>query len=729
MPRQTDLTDFLNQSCSSSCPSFYSSYAGSQSSSYDQIDSSSNEDFPNSIYNDQSDISSHASTVSSPTSSSSLCLTRTIDRRGLKSSQIWEFYDKMRDEKSKIIIRARCKYCLQDIAPKPKTSMLQHTKKCKETILSTNKHKYTKIVGSRNGDISSIFKRVNGSNLRVKADLALFRYILGTGVPFSTIDSPLFKDVLKAVSHCPGYDGISRRKLMEFIPEFYDSTKTVIPGYITLTLDGWTKRGNEEIYGINLTTHKEEKLHDILALKGEAATSANLLNLVEQHTTSINYRLIVAFVTDGARNMTLLRRLFTERYPHVMHITCIVHSLNLLCKSILDNDSFKDTISKVLSINASFNKSNKLSEKLKQLRFDGGNKQYTLTSIASTRFCTIYLCAEKLVSFQNDIKKVSSDPDIKWTDKITKNLIADDVFWSEARELCNIIKPIYEILKYFESKKVTLSDCFINFYLAIIQTIKYLTSSACFSGSTSSVYNIISQMCKNYIQDDIFLLCTFLDPTYNIKFNDVTIKRIKNKFIKYVCSWCVEGDDSSKSMFIEHFNSYCEIRDIIDNKYWEKQEKNTYLVGLIAKKLLAIVPHSMACERSFSIMGWINSARRNRISAENLKMATSIYMNLRNSHYNTFENENTKEMIEDTWAEEFSTYQTLKANEFKALCVEEGRGFINDEQSLASLKSLLSNMTGILQHPEDIFSNFVRKSPEIDEEVGVDILLAASRVL
>lgn len=165
-------------------------------------------------------------------------------------------------------------------------------------------------------------------------------------------------------------------------------------------------------------------------------------------------RKILAVVSDGAPNVACFRRYFREKHPHLLELTCVVHSFNLISKAVLEYPTLETVVKNVLTITASFTKSNKLSERLKIDRLEAGHKQTKLATVASTRFCSVYSCAERLVTFESSVRKVANLPDMKWTRKDVKTIVDDDVFWADARELCGIMKPIFEVLKAFESKKV-----------------------------------------------------------------------------------------------------------------------------------------------------------------------------------------------------------------------------------------------------------------------------------
>ncbi|VEU20207.1 DEKNAAC100942 [Brettanomyces naardenensis] len=55
------------------------------------------------------------------------------DHRGRPAKAIWTLYESVRDPNTDRIIRAKCKYCGQETSPRPAETMLMHSKRCANT--------------------------------------------------------------------------------------------------------------------------------------------------------------------------------------------------------------------------------------------------------------------------------------------------------------------------------------------------------------------------------------------------------------------------------------------------------------------------------------------------------------------------------------------------------------------------------------------------------------------
>jgi hypothetical protein len=99
---------------------------------------------------------------------------------------------------------------------------------------------------------------------------------------------------------------------------------------------------------------------------------------------------------------------------------------------------------------------------------------------------------------------------------------------------------------------------------------------------------------------------------------------------KYVGNWSATADQADKAvrqlqafqLKLEPFNVELNSED-----YWKQltseHPDDCGLVGTIAIHLLGICVHSMSVERVFSIMGWINSAKRSSMTPDTLSMLTT----------------------------------------------------------------------------------------------------------
>ncbi|KAI9909249.1 hypothetical protein PsorP6_014675 [Peronosclerospora sorghi] len=65
--------------------------------------------------------------------------------------------------------------------------------------------------------------------------------------------------------------------------------------------------------------------------------------------------------------------------------------------------------------------------------------------------------------------------------------------------------------------------------------------------------------------------------------------------------------------------------------FWKLHHKSFPTLALVSAYLSCICTHSMACERTFLVMGWI-SARRSLMTLENLTSSVKLYSHFKSSH-------------------------------------------------------------------------------------------------
>ncbi|QPG74461.1 hypothetical protein FOA43_001791 [Brettanomyces nanus] len=161
------------------------------------------------------------------------------EHRGRPSKAIWSLYDRVRDPVTGRITRARCKFCDETVSPRPAESMLIHSKKCEASKAACDSKTYDQLTdispSSRlvrhhvmiNHAINSIEtsveedsmekqilessetsllsthgkkRKYDPSTTNMEKDMAVARFFISSGLPFSTVKSGAFKQMIRLLS-------------------------------------------------------------------------------------------------------------------------------------------------------------------------------------------------------------------------------------------------------------------------------------------------------------------------------------------------------------------------------------------------------------------------------------------------------------------------------------------------------------------------------------------------
>ncbi|CAJ0831037.1 9955_t:CDS:2, partial [Entrophospora sp. SA101] len=143
-------------------------------------------------------------------------------------------------------------------------------------------------------------------------------------------------------------------------------------------------------------------------------TGENITEDIENTILQIDYSKLSAVITDNASSMKKAWKLVAIRYPNVVFIGCVAHSLNLLIGDIM-NFSWADTTMK-----------------------------------NSKRIVNNQLAIELTITLLSRNQAVNIDEDIK-------NIVQDNGFWEEVGDLFRILNQLVIGISIFESDTPCLS--------------------------------------------------------------------------------------------------------------------------------------------------------------------------------------------------------------------------------------------------------------------------------
>lgn len=142
-------------------------------------------------------------------------------------------------------------------------------------------------------------------------------------------------------------------------------------------LDGWTSPSGKSLW--NFVIHLgngRDILWKISDFSSESHTGEFLAQQIQKILEDIGIQKFVGIVTDAGSNVHSARNLISTRFPHVLNIRCIAHSLNLITKDLIKHSFAKKIIQWCTVIVTYFKKSHKsldlLEAKISEKQIAGG---------------------------------------------------------------------------------------------------------------------------------------------------------------------------------------------------------------------------------------------------------------------------------------------------------------------------------------------------------------------
>lgn len=568
-------------------------------------------------------LSPHSSNLTQDTNSSIV----RASNNGRKRSLVWSHYEDLSNGK------CCCNYCKKIVRARANESMKSH-------LISCLHAKAAKI------DFSDIFPGLKSKALLqlqeeqklmtfscTKADDLLARFIFASGVPFSSLDCPEFQDLLKYLNgrYCP----FSRRKFVDTI--MYDylaiaeaDLRDILDNAtsLSLSIDGWTTHTSESIYGVmGILPDGREVFLEAIQMGSTSATAENLFQHLKPIIELVGSSKISSLITDGAANMTALKRTVQFNYPHIKGIKCLVHSLNILCTSYFKIEPLKKLFNECSEIISAFKKSNKLMGYLKDIKTDLGEPSQSFVDLSSTRFATCYLCMAGLIANKNALISLCRTFPLK---EHLQDLILDELFWKSVTDVATTIAPLYDTIKMCESPIFRPSDAFFSVLKLVFSQILSLQDKTFLLANDiqSHISVCLTKIVSSYLEDPLIILAVLLDNRYKPKLSDDLVQQSKETLIAYTRSFGASEGLVERIMI--DYSKYLSLEtdaSLEPTIFWSSKEYKS--LGPLAKRLMGMVMNSMSCERLFSLMGWISSLRRSRITAQNITAFTKVRMHLK----------------------------------------------------------------------------------------------------
>lgn len=408
--------------------------------------------------------------------------------------------------------------------------------------------------------------------------------------PFTIVEDQGFIELLAHLQ--PKYMIPSRRYFSEvMLPKAYEDVKSQISAeldpqnapHLSFTSDVWTSPHSVESF-ISLTCHwltsDYERKNCVLFAKHfpGSHTGENIERMINSMMTQwgISDERQHILVRDGAANMVLGTRLAGIESAH-----CFLHILNLVVKdAIFSQKRVGDICAKVRRISTHFNHSSVGHNELKKIQSEKGIKTPLFpVQDVSTRWNSTYLMLERALTLKREILLYTAEHDLP--------LISVNE-WDTVEKLIRVLQPFYEITKQVSSEYSTLGDVIPH----VIALKRYLSKSASDVGIITTKRELLSALENrllstsdglNILNERNYVLTTFLDPRYKLKFMKDKKEQVKSWLLDEIKSNMEKGSKDSGgneecNLSINRFSTPSDCEDTaVQNNNTESQPKTMSL--------------------------------------------------------------------------------------------------------------------------------------------------------
>lgn len=280
------------------------------------------------------------------------------------------------------------------------------------------------------------------------------RAVYTTGVPLSLVEHPLWNELFHKLR--PAYKLPSRKILSTTLLEkelslvkqqVDDNIKS--SGNLNLALDGWSNIRNEGILNFVVYT-PNPYFYSFAETKRNRHTSDYMLTEIVQIIEKLGPEKFLVVISDNASNMVKCGRLLNEKYPHIIWIGCMAHTLHLIINDILKCETATTFFNSCVETIKTIRNSQLLAAEFKQLNTEKGI-QSSLHLPVKTRWGSYLECLNSLVATKTILQTMAINDDAtKTLPKKHKQVLLDDQFWTNLENFRSLLRPIVHWITYLE---------------------------------------------------------------------------------------------------------------------------------------------------------------------------------------------------------------------------------------------------------------------------------------
>ncbi|KAF6165491.1 hypothetical protein GIB67_023320 [Kingdonia uniflora] len=422
-----------------------------------------------------------------------------------------------------------------------------------------------------------------------------------------------FKDMIKAVSNfgprykAPSYTTLqtklvasSRKDVGEYVAEIKSSW--AVQG-CSIMSDMWTDLSQRSYINVVAYSPKGAVFLNSFERSADKKTGTFLRDILVSVIDEIGAENVIQVITDNASNYGLAGVLIMDRYPHIYKTRCSAHGVQLLVKDIYEQIPW---VKKVFDdakaiVDYMYKHTNILS-----LMRDFCDKE--LKKFSKTRFASHFLLIQSIIDAEEEI-------------------IRNDEFWKEAKEIVVFFEPLIRVLRLVDGDGSTAG----YLYEAVEKT--RTTWKLCCQRNPekhSRILELFEDRWTLNMLNVVHAAACYLNPSlmYDKKFRydnaDVRdgLLFIEEKLLEPgeradFANQLLEYDSKNPEIF--NFMSLTQMKSAHPRVWWEANGGSMPILQKVAIKILSQPCNASSCERNWRAFDAAQTKKRNRLLPEMLE--------------------------------------------------------------------------------------------------------------
>ena len=425
---------------------------------------------------------------------------------------------------------------------------------------------------------------------------------------------------------------------------------------VTIACDGWTDAVGRSIIVVIALGGDAPVLVDVIDAELEKKSASWIAALLCKSIQGVGSEKVIQVCMDNASANRSAAREVTSKYPRIVTTNCAAHCLNLLFKDICSIRNFAEVLAMVNTVVVFLHRPTKI-RRMWILKYS----KLEALKPGATRFGSQYIMLKRYLEIENNLRQfmVSDDWDSLGLDgkrgvQEMREWVSNREKKQQALELLKLLEPVYEVLRYVDTRAYTAGDLYTDLYKLKSQLqhacqsmhyilhddMKEMTEEQARELRTSQVMACLSSRWEGVIQNELHASAYLLHPcTSTSKWED---PELRQGFTNLVSKWWPgealqqhtlllqldmferEEGEFSKEAAVWAKKELLAKHKMTPALWWRMYGRHVGALADVAIKVLSQPITSSDCERCFSIFGAVQTKKRRKLCCKKMVQAVKV---------------------------------------------------------------------------------------------------------
>ncbi|GJP55412.1 hypothetical protein CLOM_g14368 [Closterium sp. NIES-68] len=437
---------------------------------------------------------------------------------------------------------------------------------------------------------------------------------------------------------------------------------------VTIASDMMTDQNGRPIANVLLINDSGAVFTDAVDTNMEMKTGGYIAGILRPIIQRVGPENVVAFCMDGGSNYAAACRILIAEHPHIEHVPCATHVLDLLMEDIGRMAWAKEVVEKANIITSFVRKHHLTRNYMRSDKVEGGKGKQVLKP-AGTRFGTQFISVSRLCEVRMSLTQlVLSEEWARFADGGRKPgseafsaAILDSDWWTKALQFVNLMRLPFMAMRATDSSAKGMMGRMYDLMLQLTVDVDEKLEEARLEGLTAADANAIRRMVKRRWDGSmacpLHVVGRILNPANQeegIFPSDMECTRVFKAFIARHYEdkeFMRDGEPIRATLvmqdgldaFITLKGSFGLPTAIADRaavkegrqsmaRWWQWHGSDYPELAALACRVLSQPVSAAACERNWAVWEAVHTAKRNRLGAEKCRDLVYVSHNWHQVH-------------------------------------------------------------------------------------------------